>query len=37
MKALEAFMASDDTEFGKLEVQALLNWVKLEQSKFDNE
>jgi len=36
VKALEAFIASGDTEFNKPDVMALLNWIKLEQSKFDN-
>lgn len=36
VKALEAFLASGDTEFTKASVQALINWIKLEQSKFDN-
>jgi hypothetical protein len=36
VKALESFLASGDTEFNRSDIQALLNWIKLEQSKFDN-
>ena len=36
VKALEAFLASGNTEFGKAEVQALINWIKLEQSKHND-
>ena len=36
VKALEAFIASGDTEFNRADIQALLNWIKLEQSKLDN-
>ena len=37
VKALELLLVTNDTGgFSVAEVQALINWVKLEQSKFDN-